>query len=113
MPFRSINPASVLFIGLSVTFGVLGLLSTYLGQNLRWAYIPGSDSTRVGIGRSDALCGIAGVAVAAGADRCGRVSDPAPPDNLCCTLTAAQPQPHEIARATAGRGKRRYKYRSK
>ncbi|HHY57440.1 MAG TPA: hypothetical protein GYA08_18610 [Chloroflexi bacterium] len=40
MPFRFINPASVLFIGLSVTFGVLGLLSTYLGQNLRWAYIP-------------------------------------------------------------------------
>lgn len=40
LPFRFINPASVLFIGLSVTFGVLGLLSTYLGQNLRWAYIP-------------------------------------------------------------------------
>ena len=40
LPFRFINPASVLFIGLGLTFGMLGLLSTYLGQNLRWAYIP-------------------------------------------------------------------------
>ena len=40
LPFRFINPASVLFLGLGLTFGVLGLLSTYLGQNLRWAYIP-------------------------------------------------------------------------
>lgn len=35
-----LNPASVLFIGLGLTFGVLGLLSTYLHTNLRWAYIP-------------------------------------------------------------------------
>ncbi len=35
-----INPGSVLFIGLGLTFGLLGLLSTYLGVNLRWAYIP-------------------------------------------------------------------------
>ena len=40
LPFAFINPASMLFIGLGMTFGVLGLMSTYLGQNLRWAYIP-------------------------------------------------------------------------
>lgn len=34
------NPASVLFIGLGLTFGLLGLMSTYLNTNLRWAYIP-------------------------------------------------------------------------
>ncbi|MBW7881150.1 MAG: hypothetical protein H3C34_00690 [Caldilineaceae bacterium] len=40
LPFPLLNPASVLFIGLGVTFGLLGLLSTYLQTNLRWAYIP-------------------------------------------------------------------------
>ncbi len=35
-----INPGSVLFIGLGLTFALLGLLSTHLGMNLRWAYIP-------------------------------------------------------------------------
>jgi len=35
-----LNPASVLFIGLGLTFGLLGLMSTYLNTNLRWAYIP-------------------------------------------------------------------------
>ena len=35
-----LNPASVLFIGLGITFGLLGLMSTYLNTNLRWAYIP-------------------------------------------------------------------------
>lgn len=35
-----INPGSVFFVGLGLTFGLLGLLSTYLGVNLRWAYIP-------------------------------------------------------------------------
>jgi hypothetical protein len=35
-----INPASVLFIGLGLTFALLGLMSTYLNTNLRWAYIP-------------------------------------------------------------------------
>ncbi|MBK8050261.1 MAG: hypothetical protein IPK16_26050 [Anaerolineales bacterium] len=35
-----INPASVLFVGLGATFGLVGLLSTYLNINLRWAYIP-------------------------------------------------------------------------
>ncbi len=35
-----LNPASVLFIGLGLTFGVVGLMSTYLNMNLRWAYIP-------------------------------------------------------------------------
>lgn len=49
MPFRFINPASVLFIGLSVTFGVLGLLSTYLGQNLRWAYLPAAILLVLGV----------------------------------------------------------------
>jgi hypothetical protein len=38
--FGFLNPASVLFIGLGLTFAVLGLLSTYLNVNLRWAYIP-------------------------------------------------------------------------
>lgn len=37
-----INPGSVLFIGLGLTFTLLGLLSTYLNTNLRWAYIPGA-----------------------------------------------------------------------
>ncbi len=40
LPFRFLNSGSVLFVGLGLTFGVLGLLSTYLNQNLRWAYIP-------------------------------------------------------------------------
>lgn len=40
LPVRFLNSGSVLFVGLGVTFGVLGLLSTYLNQNLRWAYIP-------------------------------------------------------------------------
>ena len=40
LPFAFINPGSLLFIGLGLTFGLLGLMSTYLGQNLRWAYIP-------------------------------------------------------------------------
>ena len=35
-----INPATVLFVGLGLTFGVIGLLSTYLRTNLRWAYFP-------------------------------------------------------------------------
>jgi hypothetical protein len=35
-----LNPASVLFVGLGLTFGLLGLMSTYLNTNLRWAYIP-------------------------------------------------------------------------
>lgn len=35
-----LNPASVLFIGIGCTFGLLGLMSTYLDTNLRWAYIP-------------------------------------------------------------------------
>jgi hypothetical protein len=35
-----LNPASVLFLGLGITFGLLGLMSTYLNTNLRWAYIP-------------------------------------------------------------------------
>lgn len=40
LPFRFLNSGSVLFVGLGLTFGILGLLSTYLDQNLRWAYIP-------------------------------------------------------------------------
>ena len=40
LPIRFLNSGSVLFVGLGLTFGVLGLLSTYLNQNLRWAYIP-------------------------------------------------------------------------
>ena len=35
-----LNPASVLFVGLGLTFAVVGLMSTYLNLNLRWAYIP-------------------------------------------------------------------------
>jgi len=35
-----LNPGSVLFIGLGLTFAVVGLMSTYLEVNLRWAYIP-------------------------------------------------------------------------
>lgn len=35
-----LNPASVLFVGIGLTFGLLGLMSTYLNTNLRWAYIP-------------------------------------------------------------------------
>jgi hypothetical protein len=49
LPFRFLNSASVLFIGLGLTFGVLGLLSTYLGQNLRWAYIPAAVLLGLGL----------------------------------------------------------------
>jgi len=44
-----LNPASVLFIGLGLTFGLLGLMSTYLNTNLRWAYIPSAILLVLGI----------------------------------------------------------------
>jgi hypothetical protein len=47
IPF--LNPASVLFIGLGCTFGLLGLMSTYLNTNLRWAYIPAAIMLVLGI----------------------------------------------------------------
>lgn len=75
LPFQFINSGSVLFIGLGLTFGVLGLLSTYLGQNLRWAYIPAAILLVLGLTDRDAFCGCIGVVVAVGADRRRRVSD--------------------------------------
>jgi hypothetical protein len=47
IPF--LNPASVLFVGLGCTFGLLGLMSTYLNTNLRWAYIPAAIMLVLGI----------------------------------------------------------------
>jgi hypothetical protein len=44
-----INPASVLFIGLALTFALLGLMSTYLNTNLRWAYIPAAVMLIMGV----------------------------------------------------------------
>jgi len=44
-----LNPASVLFIGIGCTFGLLGLMSTYLNTNLRWAYIPAAVMLIMGI----------------------------------------------------------------
>ena len=44
-----LNPASVLFIGLGLTFGLLGLMSTYLDTNLRWAYIPAAVMLIMGV----------------------------------------------------------------
>jgi hypothetical protein len=44
-----LNPISVLFIGLGLTFGLLGLMSTYLNTNLRWAYIPSAILLVMGI----------------------------------------------------------------
>jgi hypothetical protein len=44
-----INPASVLFVGLGLTFALLGLMSTYLNTNLRWAYIPAAIMLLMGI----------------------------------------------------------------
>jgi hypothetical protein len=44
-----LNPASVLFVGLGCTFGLLGLMSTYLDTNLRWAYIPAAIMLVLGI----------------------------------------------------------------
>lgn len=44
-----INPGSVLFIGLGLTFALLGLLSTYLNTNLRWAYIPAAVMLVMGL----------------------------------------------------------------
>ena len=44
-----LNPVSVLFIGLGLTFGLLGLMSTYLNTNLRWAYIPSAILLVMGI----------------------------------------------------------------
>lgn len=48
-PSHFVNSSSVLFIGLGATFGVLGLLSTYVGQNLRWAYIPAAILLVLGV----------------------------------------------------------------
>jgi hypothetical protein len=44
-----LNPGSVLFIGLGLTFAVVGLMSTYLEVNLRWAYIPAAVLLVMGI----------------------------------------------------------------
>lgn len=44
-----LNPGSVLFIGLGLTFAVVGLMSTYLNLNLRWAYIPAAILLVMGI----------------------------------------------------------------
>lgn len=44
-----LNPGSVLFIGLGLTFGLLGLMSTYLNTNLRWAYVPAAVLLVMGI----------------------------------------------------------------
>lgn len=49
LPGDFINPGSVLFVGLGLTFGLLGLLSTYLGVNLRWAYIPAAVLLLLGL----------------------------------------------------------------
>lgn len=49
LPIRFLNSGSVLFIGLGLTFGVLGLMSTYLNQNLRWAYIPAAILLGLGL----------------------------------------------------------------
>lgn len=47
--FAFLNPASVLFIGIGLTFGLLGLMSTYLNTNLRWAYIPAAIMLVMGV----------------------------------------------------------------
>jgi hypothetical protein len=44
-----INPASVLFVGLGLTFALLALMSTYLNTNLRWAYIPAAVMLIMGV----------------------------------------------------------------
>lgn len=44
-----LNPASVLFIGIGCTFGLLGLMSTYLETDLRWAYIPATVMLVMGV----------------------------------------------------------------
>lgn len=44
-----LNPASVLFIGIGLTFALLGLMSTYLNTNLRWAYIPAAVMLIMGL----------------------------------------------------------------
>lgn len=44
-----VNPASTLFVGLGLTFALLGLMSTYLNTNLRWAYIPAAILLVMGI----------------------------------------------------------------
>lgn len=49
LPFSFLNPGSVLFVGLGLTFGLLGLLSTYLNQELRWAYIPAAIMLVLGL----------------------------------------------------------------
>ena len=49
LPVDFINPGSVLFVGLGLTFALLGLLSTYLGMNLRWAYIPAAVLLLLGL----------------------------------------------------------------
>ncbi|MCS6827203.1 MAG: hypothetical protein NZ553_11365 [Caldilinea sp.] len=44
-----LNPASVLFVGLGATFGVLGAMAGHLNRNLRWAYIPAAILLFMGV----------------------------------------------------------------
>ena len=74
-----LNPVDVLFIGLGLTFGLLGLMSTYLNTNLRWAYIPDAILLVMGIVISPRRLSARWARSAAGADCRGCLSRLAPP----------------------------------
>ncbi len=47
--FGMLNGGSLLFLGLAATFALVGLLSTFTGENLRWAFIPAAIMAVMGL----------------------------------------------------------------
>ncbi len=85
LPF--FNPASVLFIGIGCTFGLLGLMSTYLETNLRWAYIPAAVMLVMGMVIFTPFVGALDLDLAAGLDRRGGLVLPHPAQAHDCDTT--------------------------
>ena len=47
--FGLLNGGSLFFLGLAATFALVGLLSTFTGENLRWAFIPAAIMAVMGL----------------------------------------------------------------
>ena len=47
--FDLLNGGSLFFLGLAATFALVGLLSTFTGENLRWAFIPAAIMAVMGL----------------------------------------------------------------
>ncbi len=47
--FGLLNGGSLFFLGLAATFALVGLLSTFTGENLRWAFIPAAIMAVTGL----------------------------------------------------------------